>query len=412
MNIIKRAGDMEVKNNEHQHYLIFVDHRFSEMAEKALRSVLLECDLEPYKVNNNHDLNTVFFKLDIKNAPDDVAKTIKESASSFVDFVMPVDATVNTENSIDYKKVEETISKVIDDYKYLSFMIEVKKIDRVLDITAKSIEVRLGEDLEKLGYKVDLKTPEVMIYVILLKTSVIIGHIDNTLQKGFPLDPFRRSNKEGIETLNRAEFKIEEAIRFFEVDLSKHKMGLDIGAAPGGWTHYLSQHGIKMVAVDNALLNYKILGTDKRILILTDGKDMPQVQKILENEGLSDNVSVEEISNQTVDFNKYDIIHIKANMKQDDRLELLKKFGKFDFLTIDTNTLPSESTTIANSLIELLDPGASLIMTTKLMTRNFGKYIYTVETELSKNYRSVQLKKLPHNRREFTVYGVYSGSQR
>jgi len=36
-----------------------------------------------------------------------------------------------------------------------------------------------------------------------------------------------------------------------------HKIALDIGAAPGGWSHYLLQHGIKVVAVDNALLDYK-----------------------------------------------------------------------------------------------------------------------------------------------------------
>ncbi len=48
----------------------------------------------------------------------------------------------NAENPIDYKEVEETISKVIDNYKSLSFMIEVKN-SRMLDITAKLTEVRL-----------------------------------------------------------------------------------------------------------------------------------------------------------------------------------------------------------------------------------------------------------------------------
>jgi len=139
---------------------------------------------------------------------------------------------------------------------------------------------------------------------------------------------------------------------------------------------------------------------------------MPQVQKIIESEGLSKNVSVEVIRDQSIDVNNYDIFHIKANMEQNSRIELLKQFGRFDILTIDTNTPPLESAIIANSLIELLDPEASLIMTIKLMTRNFSQHITTVETELSKRYKSIQLKKLSHNRREFTVYGIFDGNQR
>jgi len=227
------------------------------MAERELRSVLPECKLEPYKINTNNTLNTAFFKLEAKYTSEDVPAKIKGAASSFVDFVMPVDAIINMENSIQYQKIEDAISKVIDNYQYSSFKIEVKKIDLILDETAKSIEVRLGEDLERHGYNADLKTPKVMIYTVLLNDSVIIGHVDTQVQKDHILDLFRRASKEGGDRVNRAEFKVEEAIEFFGIDLSKHKRGLDIGAAPGGWTHYLSQHGIKIVAVDNALLEYK-----------------------------------------------------------------------------------------------------------------------------------------------------------
>ncbi len=409
-NAVKVASDKVIENKEEKTYLIFVDHRFSRMAEKELQSVLPECKLEPYKINNNNTLNTAFFKLEAGQTPEDVPVKIKGAASSFVDFVMPVDAIIDMGNLIEYQKVEDAISRVIDNYKYPSFKIEVKKIDMPLDETAKSIEVCLGEDLERRGYKADLKTPKAMVYVVLLSTSVIIGHVDTQIQKDNILDLFRQSSKEGGDRINRAEFKIEEAVRFFGIDLGKHKMGLDIGAAPGGWTHYLSQNRIKMVAVDNALLDYRRISNDKRVLVLADEINIPQIQKIIESEGLSKNVSVEGIKSQSIDVNNYDIVHFKANIEQDSRIELLRGFGKFDILTIDTNTSPLESATIANSLIELLDPEASLIMTTKLMTKDFIKHASTVETELSKSYKSVQLKKLSHNRREFTAYGVFSGN--
>ncbi len=108
--------------------------------------------------------------------------------------LIPVDSEVITGKFIKYKKIEDSISKIIDNYKYLSFMIEVKKMDHKLDKTAKSIEVRLGEDLEKQGYNANLKAPEVMIYVILLKTYAIVGHIDTRLQKDYKLDFIRWSN--------------------------------------------------------------------------------------------------------------------------------------------------------------------------------------------------------------------------
>ncbi len=408
MNAFKIASDEVTEHKEGKTYLVFVDHRFSRMAEKGLRSVLPECKIEPYRVNNNSTPNTVFFKLEVKDTLDDVPAKIRGAASSFVDFVMPVDVIIDMGNSIEYPKIEDAISKVIDSPKHSSFKIEVKKIGFALDETAKSVEVRLGGDLERRGYRADLKTPEVMVYAVLLNGAVIIGHADTPVQKDYALDSFRQASRVGGDQLNRAEFKIKEAIEFFGVDLSKHEMGLDIGAAPGGWTHYLSQHGIKVVAVDRAFLDYRKISNGKRVLILADEIDVPQIQKMIASEGLSENVSAEGISGQGAEVKNYDIIHIKTNMEQRNIIELLKRFGRFDLLTIDTNTSPLESATIANSLVGLLDPEALLIMTTKLITRAFSKHISTVETELSKNYKSIQLKKLPHNRRELTAYGILS----
>ncbi|MEM3215850.1 MAG: hypothetical protein QXS17_02975, partial [Candidatus Micrarchaeaceae archaeon] len=165
--------------------------------------------------------------------------------------------------------------------------------------------------------------------------------------------------------------------------------------------------GIKVVAVDNALLDYKKISNGKKVLVLADEANAPKIRETIASEGLIENVSVEGISNQNIQVDKYDIVHIKANMEQNNGIELLKRFGRFDILAIDTNTPPLESATIANSLVELLDPEASLIMTAKLITRDFSRHISTVETELSKNYRAIQLKKLSHNRRELTAYGIF-----
>jgi len=82
------------------------------------------------------------------------------------------------------------------------------------------------------------------------------------------LDLFRQANKEKEDFVNRAEYKLKEAVEAFGIDLSMHKMALDVGAAPGCCSHCLLQHRIKVVAVDNALLDYKKFGDVKTIACL------------------------------------------------------------------------------------------------------------------------------------------------
>ncbi|MFP3279291.1 MAG: hypothetical protein RXP92_03225, partial [Candidatus Micrarchaeota archaeon] len=82
------------------------------------------------------------------------------------------------------------------------------------------------------------------------------------------------------------------------------------------------------------------------------------------------------------------------------------KLGKFDMLTIDTNTAPLESTSIANKLAGFLTNNAVLVMTIKLISKAFSKHISEAVDELSKNYASIKIKKLPHNRQEVTLFAT------
>ncbi|MFP3215642.1 MAG: THUMP domain-containing class I SAM-dependent methyltransferase [Candidatus Micrarchaeota archaeon] len=375
----------------HNEYIVFVDHRFSKIVERELAS-LPNCTIEAYKVRNNRKLNTLFFKV-LANNNIDFEKVSK--ASAFIDFVIGVDFTLQI-NILDYQKIEEAIAKIINDSNAKTFKIEVKKIDFYSNETAKSIEVRLGRELEKRGYIADLNNPELIIYCLLLRNAVILGQpIPDS--KRTVLDLFRQANKEKEDFVNRAEYKLKEAVEAFGIDLSMHKLALDIGAAPGGWSHYLLQHGMKVVAVDNALLDYKkFIG--KRILIITNEKEKLGLDKIK-------NVSIKEFGEE-IEIGAYDLIHIKTNVLNEQIARLLNKLGKFDMLTIDTNTAPLESTSIANKLAGFLTNNAVLVMTIKLISKAFSKHISEAVDELSKNYASIKIKKLPHNRQEVTLFAT------
>ena len=384
-------------------YLIFADNKFNKIVEKQLFTVLPSCNIQPYRVYSNNKAVTVFFKVESQENLDSVLAKISNT-SPFIDFILPVDIILNTK-PIDYSKIEDAISKVIDTFKYRSFKIEVKKLGYSSSETAKSIEVHLGRDLEKKGYVADLNNPELAIYCILLNNSTIIGHLDTSKNNEIILDHFRQANKEKVEVINRAEYKLKEALQIFRIDLKQHKRALDIGAAPGGWTHYLSQHGIKVVAVDNAFLDYKKLGNGKNILIIADTKEVPQIKKSINIDSISSNIFVCGPKDK-IRIDKFDIIHIKANIEKNNMIKLLKKFGKFDLLTIDANISPLESAYIANTLSSLLEYNATLIMSIKLVTKAFSKHISDVVNEISKNYCFIKLKKLPHNRQEITLCAI------
>jgi len=85
---------------------------------------------------------------------------------------------------------------------------------------------------------------------------------------------------------------------------------------------------------------------------------------------------------------------------------LLGKLGKFDMLTIDTNTSPLESASIANRLARFLANNALLVMTIKLISKEFSKHIFEAVEEISENYGFVKVKKLPHNRQEVTLFAT------
>src|SRR5918998_797808 len=69
--------------------------------------------------------------------------------------------------------------------------------------------------------------------------------------------------------VSRGGFKLEKALRQFHIDV-KDKVGLDVGASTGGFTHCLISHGARQVyAVDVGYgqLDWK-LRNDRRVIVL------------------------------------------------------------------------------------------------------------------------------------------------
>ena len=330
-----------------QNYLIFVDKRFRARGRKEIHSLALK--------ESKQVLSDKFILAEADAGQKEVFDNTKQNPPIFIENIIPVLEIMDYKKD-DYQSIIEILNKKLN--KKMTFKIEVLNLNSKSAQNAKSTEVQIGEALEAKGFSADLKDPDMFIYVVLSGAACVIGTLNkNASLFGHTVDYFRKYNPEQSNKISRAEFKLKEAIEYFNIDLKKIKNALDIGAAPGGWTKVLANLGVKVIAVDNADI-------DKELL-----------------------------SNKNV-------IHIKKRADKIEASDLGKT--KFDLLLIDVNANPEISANIALGFAKELTGGAHLILTIKFVDGNIDKHIKKVQEILKDEYSSIKLKKLPHNRMEIT----------
>jgi 23S rRNA (cytidine2498-2'-O)-methyltransferase len=99
--------------------------------------------------------------------------------------------------------------------------------------------------------------------------SVVIGRLNATLSAWLGLSAAadnlsdwaggarRFAREQG--RISRSEFKLLEALEVFGMALPARGYALDLGAAPGGWTHVLRERGMYVTAIDPAALDARLL---------------------------------------------------------------------------------------------------------------------------------------------------------
>ncbi|MBB6669177.1 SAM-dependent methyltransferase [Cohnella nanjingensis] len=163
---------------------------------------------------------------------------------------------------------------------------------------------------------------------------------------------FRR--EEGL--ISRAAFKLLEAEKTFGLPLNRFSNALDLGAAPGGWSSVLLERGVRVTAVDPAVMHPSLVGH-------------PMLR------------------------------HLRQNAA-----ELSFAPGSFDLLVCDMSWDPHHTCRIVSQLAPALSAGASGLITLKLMYR---KPLQTI-ADLLEDYREAfdvrRVKQLFHNRDEVTLW--------
>lgn len=243
-------------------------------------------------------------------------------------------------------------------------------------LSAKDIEVRIGQKLEKEGFSINLADPERLAYVILLNNKCYSGAVDcRGLRLKF-VNPMRYYHTR--KSVSRSELKLREAFDYFGIRSTG--IAIDLGAAPGGWSGFLAQRGFKVIAIDKGNLDIDSLSESK-----TKTKSVTAKKRI---DGLNE-------------LEKVDILHVKDNFANAAKALKIKNV---DLLADDMNVDAKRTAAAVRSYLKFLKKDAELLITVKCITRYAPRAIGTAEREIGKYATILGMKVLPNNRQEITLY--------
>lgn len=388
-------------------YLAICDKRFFKSAIDELHKSAL-IDTDSIERIYGHEVFLVNSKGSPKTGPDLVPEDFE-----FFDFVVKIDKAIAF--SKNFADVAKSVSEAVDKSK--RFKIYVKKYGFKLAERAKDIEVAVGTEMERMGFIADLKKPEIAIFIVFLEDRIFIGKSTaGESERPKIIDWFRPSNVDDKDIgLNRASFKIAEAFNYFKVDPSKIKVAIDIGAAPGGWSYYLASKGIKVIAIDNALMNYEKLCEKFKVLVISgmDKESAGPDQNTIIGTGMGEvhrkNLSVSNIGilqiRTIADLLKlYDIVQIKAPAEEAEKYIAYLKILRPGLLAIDINVKPKYSIEVAKKFSRAIDPEGIIITTLKFAMIDTAGTISYAKKSMEDIANEIKIKKLPHNRKELTLF--------
>jgi 23S rRNA (cytidine2498-2'-O)-methyltransferase len=156
------------------------------------------------------------------------------------------------------------------------------------------------------------------------------------------------------ERISRSEFKLLEALEVFEIELPAAGRGLDLGAAPGGWTRILLERGLEVTAVDPAELDPRLA-------------------------------------------NRKGLRHIRRRFEEAD----LK--GRYDVILNDMRMDARDSARLMAGAAKLASPEAIAIMTLKLPEDRMARTAEAALRILAREWTVIGARQLFHNRSEITV---------
>ena len=288
-----------------------------------------------------------------------IVNAIREEGFIFLQHIHPYSADCGITGCMDdLTAISEMLNVVVpyiedDDSIVVQCRIDT---DKVMEFSNRDLTNKLAERLNASGYHVEPREAEICISVTVFQNRAYMGISlikDNVSDWTGGILFFSKEN-----IISRAEFKIEEAFKVFDININNNMRALDLGAAPGGWTHFLSEKGICVDAVDPACLDDRVLNSDR-------------------------------------------VTHFKMTAQEFMRLYPEKCY---DIIVNDMRMDTNESVDIMACISEQLKPDGICILTLKLPKKNVQKRINIAREVLSKRFKTVKIRQLYYNLSEVTAF--------
>lgn len=331
------------------------------------KSVLRELSLIDKDIIISQSFNDGIILIQSQIDANEFLNNLVKSKPMFIKHICPVKFAGTIKENLDVDKdiilnyLEKNDFEVLKDER---FAVQTRIIAggtniEPLPYSSKDIEVYIGTYYTDKGGiptfsddKIINKDNVKILSIIINKNNLYIGWSKSEQNLNFSCDEYRISTKQGRRVISRAENKLIEALTKFNIELSGG-VALDIGAAPGGWTKVLVDHGFDVVAVDPGDLH-------------VDLQNHPKIK------------------------------HYKY------RIENLNFENHFDIIVNDMNVDPNVTSEIMNSLASQLKSNGLAIITFKL-PNNPDKSLKEGIEIISKKYEVLNVTSLFHNRQEVTA---------
>jgi len=273
----------------------------------------------------------------------------------FIRHVFPVHAIYSaTDNNLTCHLID-LCSRIL---KNEALSIQLRDASGAISPDTKVMLQAVEQDLLQQGHAFDNKNPVWVLSLYIHEDSLYAG-VSSCVNNLSDWNGGVHRLKKSEQFVSRAEFKLEEAIASFGVDMVGQEAGkkaIDLGAAPGGWTKILLQHGFHVTAVDPGAMSEIIV-------------------------------------------NDSNLVHFR---------DVAQKFpgqaGAYDMLVNDMRMDMVESCEIMLDMAHFLIPSGIALMTLKLPHSQWYKHTKRAIALLQKKYVLLNARQLFHNRSEVMVY--------
>ena len=283
--------------------------------------------------------------LSSKMTNEQLVNYIRETPIIFIRHLFEIKKEVSLE-------VFDLVDLPLDPDKSFSFQIVSPKHLRDLAISHRNKNV---DHFKQEGFKLDVKNPEQIVSLYFADDVVYVGLGNAALQLSkWSQGMIHFSKEQG--SISRAEFKLREVFETFKIP-KQGAIALDLGAAPGGWSQVLSEHGYNVLAVDPAHL-------DKRL----------KANKRIKHYQMTSQEFIKEMSDL-----------------------------KFDVMVNDMKMTIKDSIRLFEDVSVNLNKGGFGIITLKLPKEYGYSYVNMLIKDINKVFDVQEARQLFHNRHEITV---------